>query len=173
MFYSPCTLTDEWFEAYDGQTWIRDTWYGNNEALYHRLLEKHKHIVETGTEVTEKLSTNPIFYLHDAGALCFEDKVALGTPEIAFISRLSSFTKTLDVVLFFKETHYEIRAIPREEIGTLENWCAKLGVTLYNAGPDPLPVRLILEARAGGESWEAILDCFAESENDSDSDWEP
>ena len=172
-FHNPCSLTKEYYDAYINGVWHRETWFGEDENKMHALLAKYAPLVTQAQLLTTQLSTSPPFFLHSKGCVNFCQKLNLKEPEVVFFQRLSSYTKTFDVLLFYKTEYVEIRAVPKREQAVVTAWCSGMGVPLYNGGVDPLPAALMLDAAMAGETWEAILAAFDDGDEESGSEWEP
>lgn len=98
----------------------------------------------------------------------------LSEVEVIFCERVTSYTKTFDLSIVFKDKRVETHScMSRKRLKDVEAWAEKRGIELYQTGPDPLTWKTMFACRET-ETWKEIdgrLN-YVSSEEEEESEWE-
>lgn len=98
----------------------------------------------------------------------------LSEVDVIFCERVTSYTKTFDLSIVFKNKQVETQScMSRKRLKDVEDWADKHGIEFYQTGPDPLTWKTMFACRET-ETWKEINDRLnhVSSEEEEESEWE-
>lgn len=103
----------------------------------------------------------------------FEDQVILDTPDAIFLQRVSSRTKTFDMIMFYGTKTITFSVVDKSDLDTIRSWYPH---KIYSCGSDPLPLSKMtswMEEHKGSTMYEDIYNSLFNEEESSCSEYEP
>jgi len=103
----------------------------------------------------------------------FGDKVILNTPDAIFLQRISTRTKTFDMVFFYGITAKIFSVVDRADLDTIRDWYPH---KIYSCGADPLPLKDIgewMENNKSATMYDDVYEQLFDQEKSSESEYEP
>ena len=103
----------------------------------------------------------------------FDDEILLDMPDAIFLQRISSRTKTFDMILFYGTKAVTFEVVDKADLDTIRDWFPH---KIYSCGADPLPLNSMtkwLEENKGKDMYDKIYENLFNREETSCSEYEP
>ena len=103
----------------------------------------------------------------------FEDRVILNTPDANFLQRVSTRTKTFDMIMFYGTKTVMFSVVDKSDLDTIRSWYPH---KIYSCGSDPLPLSqmtLWMEENKSTTMYDDIYENLFNEEDSSCSEYEP
>lgn len=94
--------------------------------------------------------------------------------DVIFCERVTSYTKTYDLSIVFKDKRVETHScMCRKQLKEVESWAKKQEIEFYESGPDPLTWKHMFACHED-QTWKEISDRLnhVSSEEEEESEWE-
>lgn len=176
MYSMPCTGSLEYAYVYSDKfynmSWLKHSPEGEDSRKVEYVNSSIKQLcptaVELDTYITGRVNKSLTeIYLGPNVMLVPEDNVKL-VPKHLFIQRLTSRTKTFDLVVVEDNKATVISAVDKNDLEDIQQWHQS---EIYCGGADPLPIKDIVRALQH-QTYQEVCEAL-EIESDSDEDWIP
>ena len=102
-----------------------------------------KHCLRMDTFFTAKFAKRLAqFYVQDGFIVSFDEELIFSVPDAIFLQRISPYTKTFDMVCFYKKTYIIFSVVDRKDLQYIRDWYPK---EIFSCASDPLPFKFIDE----------------------------
>jgi hypothetical protein len=176
MYSMLCTGSLEYAYVYSDKfynmSWLKHSPEADDpikiEYVNSNVKQQCPNAVEIDTYITGRVKkTLTEIYLGPNIMLVPEDNMTL-VPKHLFIQRLTSRTKTFDLVVVEENKATVISAVDKNDLEDIQRWHK---AEIYCGGADPLPVKNIVKALQH-QTYKEVCNAL-DIESDSDEDWIP
>ena len=120
-------------------------------------------------KLTKKLAE---FYIEDDFIVSFDEQSIFSIPDAIFLQRISPYTKTFDMVCFYKKTYRIFSVVDRKDLQDIRDWYPK---EIFSCTADPLPFKFIddfLKTTTSKQIYTDLFNMLFESQDSSCSEYE-
>lgn len=151
------------------RTYTKYTWNSNTDEEDEKIQEVNTNLPdcpEINLTITGKIRRKLVHIYLCEKIVSFEDEVYLDIPNAIFLQRVSSQTKTFDMVCFYGKKFEMISIVDKSDLDIIRKWYPN---KIFSCGADPLPMKSVteyLEKVQGDDMYEKVFaELYAASES--------
>ena len=158
------------------QFWKRSWFHANAEEDIEKINVVNEQLPdcpELTTCFTGKYNKKLSEYYLGTKIIGFEDQVILDIPDAIFLQRVSSRTKTFDMIMFYGTNTVTFSVVDKSDLDNIRSWYPH---KIYSCGSDPLPLTKMkkwMDENKSKTMYDDIYENLFNEEESSCSEYEP